>query len=218
MLNLIVKDILIQKKIFLFGFIYIVLIMISFQQSGSTMFGTSVVAFTYILIQSACAYDDKNKSDVLLNSLPISRVTIVSARYVSIFIFAAIATAYYLIISVIIRASGLPIQIYVVTFESVLGVLFALLLISSIYLPIFFKVGYIKSKTINFIVFFIVFFGGTVYLQDLAKKDVPFVRSALEFISRQSDTTIAAALIAVMVLMLVVSYCLALHNYRKREF
>jgi ABC-2 type transport system permease protein len=63
----------------------------------------SVIAFSYIMIQSACAYDDKNKSDVLLKQPAVKRGTIVIARYISTFVFAAISIVYYIILSGIVR-------------------------------------------------------------------------------------------------------------------
>jgi len=124
MFNLILKDILIQKRNFLLGIFYILIMIFAFQQSGSTML--SVIAFSYIMVQSACAYDDKNKSDVLLNSLPLSRGTIVIARYISTFVFAAISIVYYIILSGIVNTLKLPFKIYAVSLESIIGVLFEL--------------------------------------------------------------------------------------------
>jgi ABC-2 type transport system permease protein len=219
MFNLILKDILIQKRNFLFGVVYILLMILSFQQVGNPMFAMSVIAFSYIMIQSACAYDDKNKSDVLLNSLPLKRDTIVIARYISTFVFAAISIVYYILLSGIIRVLELPFKVYAVSLEGITGVLFALVLINGIYFPIFFKVGYIKTKIVNFALFFGVFFGGNIIVQELIKnKDKAFIQAILHFFSEQTDIQIAVELFVVMILLFIISYLFSLHYYRKREF
>lgn len=219
MFNLILKDILIQKRNFLFGIAYILIMVLAFQQTGGSMLTASVAAFSYILVQSACAYDDKNKSDVLLNSLPLSRGTIVTARYLSVFVFAAISLFYYILLSGIIKALGLPFKVSAVSLEGIMGALSALIIINGIYFPIFFKVGYIKSKIANFILLFGVFFGETVFLQKMINyKDKAFIQTILRFFNKQSDVRTAVEVFTGMVLLLIVSYVFSLHYYRKREF
>lgn len=219
MINLILKDILIQKKTFLWGIFYIVIMVLSFQQAGSPMFSASVVAFTYIMVQSACAYDDKNKSDILLNSLPLNRSTVVIARYLSTFIFAIVAVIYYILLTGIINMLGLPFKVYPVSLEGAVGTLFALILITGIYFPIFFKVGYIKSKIVNFILFFGVFVGAGMIVPELMEdRNSAFAQKVIQFFSNQSDTQITVELFVIMVLLLIISYMFSIKFYRNREF
>ena len=219
MFNLILKDILIQKRNFLFGVVYILIMILSFQQSGSPMFSASVIAFSYIMVQSACAYDDKNKSDILLNSLPLNRSTIVTAKYISIFIFTAITIVYYILLTAIVKILELPLNVYPVSLEGIIGILFALVLISGIYFPIFFKVGYIKSKIANFVLFFMVFTGGGILVPELIEdKNQAFIQGILQFLRKQSKLQVIVEIFLVMILLLVISYALSLKFYRKREF
>jgi len=219
MFNLILKDMLIQKRNFLFGIVYLLIMVLAFQQIGSSMFVASVIPLSFIMVQSACAYDDKNKSDVLLNSLPLNRSTIVIARYISTFVFAAISIVYYILISGIAKVLELPFKIYPVSLEGIIGALFASVLVSGIYFPIFFKVGYIKSKIVNFVLFFGIFFGGGMLLPELIKnKNNPFIQGILQFLSKQSDMQIATGIFCIMILLLVISCMFSLHYYKKREF
>ena len=135
MFNLILKDILIQKRNLLFGVFYILIMIFALQQAGSAMFAASVMVFSYIMVQSACAFDEKNKADVLLNSLPLSRSTIVTARYISTFVFAAISMGYYLLFLGIVKVFELPIKVYIVSLEGIMGALFALVLVTGIFFP-----------------------------------------------------------------------------------
>jgi hypothetical protein len=84
---------------------------------------------------------------------------------------------------------------------------------------VYFKLGYIKSKSINFVLFFGIFFGGTILLQELmSDKDNASIQAIQQFLSKQSDILIAVEIFAVMILLLVISYLFSLHNYKKREF
>jgi len=219
MFNLILKDILIQKRTFIFGIFYILILILSFQQVGSPMFLTSVIAFSYIIIQSACAYDDKNKSDVLLNSLPLNRDTIVISRYISTFVFAAISVVYYILLTGVIKLLRLPFKTYPVSIEGIIGALFALTFLSGVYFPIFFKMGYIKSKMVNFVLFFAVFFGIGMLLPELINSENNvYIQRILKFFSNQSDIQTVVEILTVMILMLVISCMISLNFYRKREF
>jgi hypothetical protein len=223
MYNLILKDVLVQKKTVLLGIAYILLMIIAFQSMGQdseiVMFAAGVVALTYILTLSACAYDEKCKSDIMLNSLPVRKNTIVMSRYLSAYLFAAIGVLYYFVASTAINMSGLPLKASPVTLQGLLGALFAVTMICSIYLPVFYKFGYIKSKIINLIVFFSIFFsiGALSYV---AKENLtnPFVKAIVDFAVNQSDSNIVLFIIAFMLLILFVSYNIALKLYRSREF
>ncbi len=55
MLNLIIKDILIQKKQFIFAVLYLGFLIVAFQSFGASMFSAGIVAFIYMLNMTACA-------------------------------------------------------------------------------------------------------------------------------------------------------------------
>jgi ABC-2 type transport system permease protein len=84
MLNLVFKDFIIQKKSVLFALLYIVFFMFAFQSIGQAMYPASVTAFSYILGMGAFALDDKNKTDVMFNCLPVKRSLLVTSKYVSV--------------------------------------------------------------------------------------------------------------------------------------
>ncbi|WP_058485023.1 ABC-2 transporter permease [Defluviitalea phaphyphila] len=217
MFNLILKDILIQKNTLRFGIVYILLMILSSRQFD--MFLISVTVFSYIMIQVSSALDDKNKSDILLNSLPLNRKTVVGAKYLSTFIFAAMAIVYYILITGVIKIFKLPFKVYPVSFESVVGALFSIVLVTSIYFPIFFKIGYIRSRIINFILFF----GGSTVAGILISKLIEnknktFIQGILQFLNNQSNIQIVAEIFVIMILLLVISYVFSLKFYRKREF
>ncbi|OXS72802.1 hypothetical protein B1B04_14335 [Lysinibacillus sp. KCTC 33748] len=85
MFNLIFKDILIQKKVFL---IYIATIIIYLLIDVSPIPIAVVCSLTFI--NMALSYDEKDNANMLLNSLPYTRREIVSSRYVGVLIFTSL--------------------------------------------------------------------------------------------------------------------------------
>ena len=91
--QLIKKDFMIQKKTLMLSMILMAFFAMSFAAFESAGLVMSVVAFSYLFVQGASAIEDKSNSDVLLVSLPIKRTTIVLAKYLSIYVFAALGLA-----------------------------------------------------------------------------------------------------------------------------
>ncbi|MGE4282479.1 MAG: ABC-2 transporter permease [Clostridia bacterium] len=219
MFNLILKDILIQKKQIVFAMLYIIFLVFAFQSMGPAMFPAGVVAMTYMLIITSCAYEDKNNSYMILNSLPIKRSQIVLARYISAVIFLTIAILAYAVISQVISISGIPLKTYPITLEYFLGALFSFSLMNAIYFPIFFKVGYMKARFVNFTLFFIFFFGINILVSFIVhNRDEAWVKALESFFAGKSDQAVAALLMSAIAALLLISYGLSVKFYNDREF
>jgi ABC-2 type transport system permease protein len=219
MFNLVLKDILIQKKTFVLGLFYIPIMAIAFQHSVTSMIPAGIVGLTYIVLITACAYDDKYKTDIMLNSLPLHRNSIVLARYMSLFLYYVIGVLDYVLFTAVISTLGIPIKMQAISVEALIAALGAVVLVFSTYLPVFYKFGYIKSRTIGFVLFFVFFFGiGAVseLLQD--KLSSNFVRGIAEFFEGQSDFLIGSVMVLVILLILASSYMLSAKIYKTRDF
>lgn len=216
MIHLLFKDILLQKKMLIVGFAYIASLILLFQQRGGPMLTASIVAVAYIMIQTSCAYDDKSKSDVLYNSLAISRKKIVFAKYISIFMYGAIALIFYTIFYVFIKTTGININIDKVTITAILSALVSLVIINGLYLPIYYKMGYAKSKTLNILLFVGIFvLGSSAYRSNL---DSLLLQAFLGRMNSISETTLVFSVVVVSVVGYLLSYLLALKFYKNREF
>ncbi|BDG33521.1 ABC-2 transporter permease [Parageobacillus thermoglucosidasius] len=215
MFQLILKDILLLKKIFLFAAAYIIVMMMFLKEDSAVVFFVSVIAVTYMLILSACAHDDKNKADILLNSFPLTRRTVVMARYCSIFVFSVTAIMYYLVIAHILQMTGLSAQAHSVSLENVAAALCAVIFINSVYFPVFFKFGYIHSRLVGFILFFGTFALAPAFFE---QADHPLVQDVIHYFSHLSEGKGMAIVAVVMMLLLAVSFFFSLQFYRKREF
>jgi len=219
MVNLVAKELLLQKKQLLFGIAYILLFIFSFQSMGPAAASAGVVGFTYLLVMTSCAYDDKNKTDVMLNSLPIRRSSIVAAKYISVFVFLLMGMMVYVLLISIIKVVRVPVTVYPLTSEGFVGGVFAVSFLAGIYLPIFFKVGYLKSRIFNFMLFFLFFFGAQFIVTVLQENgDLAMVKGIADFFQNQGDIVIALTILTAALVLLSVSYAIALIFYKQREF
>jgi ABC-type transport system involved in multi-copper enzyme maturation permease subunit len=85
MVNLIFKDILIQKKMILFYIATIILyllINVSLVKIG--------FLYSLVFITMSFSYDEKDNANILLNSLPYTRKQIVSSRYIGSLIYTSL--------------------------------------------------------------------------------------------------------------------------------
>lgn len=220
MINLIWKDITVQKKrSFLFIIVYILLFSITFSDMGEVMFTASITATAYLFLTTACYYDDKNKSEILLNCLPIKRTNIVLAKYLTIFVYIAINSIVYTLIRSLMLILSFPMELHYITFNSLIGGLLGISLISSIYLPFFFKYGYAKTKYITVVLFlglFIIAPNIITFFGDLINK-LP-MPSVVEFANNLTDTQITVFLLAFSAILLLVSTIVSIKIYENKEF
>lgn len=159
MFNLIIKDFIILKKVLITSVAYGLLFSFTFQSFGNptTVYVAVTTVVAYMLLTSACAYDDKYKADIILNSLPIKRREIVIAKYISMIFFLAIGLGITFIITSLINASGFGKMNRLMNVQDTMGCAACVILIGACYLPIYFKFGYIKSKYVS-VVFMVVAF------------------------------------------------------------
>lgn len=216
MFNLIIKDILIQKKTVLFTFVYMIFLILFLKDAG---FISAMVVMTYILVITGFSLEEKNKSDIMLNSLPIKRRNIVLAKYISAFIYFGVGIAAYFLTAIVIRLLGSPITMHSVTFEEIIGALFAITLLNGIYIPILFKVGYTKSRVVIFVMFFLVFFLGAAFTKIISKiQSNIFINTIINFLTNKSDMQILVYLLGAIIIMILGSFLLSVKLYESREF
>ncbi|MBS4537479.1 ABC-2 transporter permease [Clostridium sp. D2Q-11] len=220
MYNLILKDIFLIKKRFILALLYIPAMALAFQGSGLNMAVVGIVGGTYILITTACAYDDKNNSDIMLNSLPIKRSKIVLSKYITIYFYTSIGIISYLLISNLINIMNINIEFYTINLEGVIGVLFSITLINSIYFPIYFKLGYLKTRVVSMLLFIGMFVGFGSFSSLLVNNKISneFLLHVFSVINTQSDIVISLVMIGIMILIQSISIMISLKFYRNREF
>lgn len=219
MLNLLLKDLIVQKKSILFVFGYCFFLVFAFQGLEGTAPIAATTAAVYLLIQYSFAHEDKNKSEILLNSLPISRKDIVLAKYLSIFLYLGLAMVAYMAATLIVMAVKIPIKVQFISLQGITTSLFVVSLMASAYLPVVFKLGYLKAKMFNIAMFLLFFFipMGLISLSQNPEFALSLNKTLNSFAS-WSDWQIALLIAGISLLMMCVSYCISLNIYNNREF
>ena len=218
MYNLVLKDLLIQKKNLLLGAVYNVFFIFVMQYMGFLIYPAAITAFSHMLVVTACSYDDKNKADVMLNSLPLKRSNIVLAKYISIFIYATIGTIIYLATIPFISIIGFPIHVYPISVEGLAGTLFSISLFNSIYFPFYFKYGYIKSQFLSLFFFFIFIPGNLITVDFIMKyRDTFWIKNIYYFFKSLTDTEILVLTVGSILVILASSFEISLKVYKNRD-
>ena len=146
MFNLIKKDFILSRKINIFVVVYALFIaamgLVMPDPLVSTFLYTlGMLTLIFITVIYTNGYDDKYKSEIVLNSLPIERENIVRAKYMTLILFIIMSCSAVLIFTNIILKLGV---VSIGKGASIWNVIFATnisLIFYSIYYPIYFKVG-----------------------------------------------------------------------------
>lgn len=160
MFNLIIKDISIQKKdktVFYFLIFNLFSAFILSKNYGISIFLTFISI--YLLTVYANAYDFKYKGEMMINSMPVNRNIIVIGKYLSVFIYFLCAAAITFIGGYTLKILGvrvmkvgdLNIIIKGIDLNIILIEFFIVSIYYSIFFPIYFKFGYLKSRWANFL-------------------------------------------------------------------
>ena len=219
MLSLMIKDIYLLKRTMAFSVLYLVFMLFVFSSldNAAGVFTFCMVAIIHMLMVSSCALDEKNKSDVILNSLPLSRQVIVGARYLMVIIYMLFAVAVYGLGTWVIGMLNMIPDLYYITLDGLIGAFLASSVITSIYLPFYFRLGYIKSRIYYFILFFGLFFGINLLVSKVITENTVLSRMG-SFLAEQNDTVVGIITAGAAIAILAISYGISLRINKKREF
>ena len=109
MFKLVWKDFLILRKVLWYAPIYSFIMAFAFSNTSAGALSASTIVVSYMLMIQACARDEKNKSEIMLNSLPLRRRDIVLAKYLSVFPYAILGILSYLLTQGAVSVTGIPI-------------------------------------------------------------------------------------------------------------
>ena len=174
MLNLLIKDLVLQKKTLWFLLFYIPIFLLVLHSTtmdadiATVLYATCTCYIGYLLVAAACSYDEQNRSEVFLNSLPIRRKDIVLSKYLSIFVYALIGFAAGIVVVLLNNFMGLGEMVRYPAGKDLIGALCGIVLIGASYYPLYFKFGSIKTRLLHVIVILAIFLipTGLVWLVD----------------------------------------------------
>ncbi|PEN02759.1 ABC transporter permease [Bacillus wiedmannii] len=143
--QLVLKDIVLQRKL---GFVYLIclffLAIVDFRSDSFLM--TISVSIPFLGMVLSMSYEGKNKSEMIVNSLPFERKEIVIAKYIFVSILVVLGGIFSLVVG-LIQLQNEHITVFMLWGE-VLGGITGGLVYSMIVLPIEFSVGYSSAKQI----------------------------------------------------------------------
>lgn len=219
MFNLMIKDLLIQKKYVLYAYIYMLALIFAFQNLETFMFTSVAVGFVYILLTTSCAYDERNKADTMINSLPVKRSHVVTAKYLAVYMFLAMVTLGYWVFSNLLSILELPIEIYPITVDIFIAGLVAVSIMTGLFLPIYFKFGFTKSRVVSLVLFFGFFFAVPLIMKALHEWEIAnlngSITSMLKFHGKYTGEVLE---VFGLLIFMFLSHRLSLVFYRNREF
>lgn len=201
MFNLVIKDVKVQKKdksLFLFILLNISNVFIFQKNYGISLFICFISI--YLLTVYANAYDFKYNSELMINSMPVNRKIVVSAKYLSVFLFFICASIITIILCSILHIVLPGLVKNMINADAVIIEFFIISIYYSIFFPVYYKFGYMKSRWANFIIMMII---GT------------FVSIAVQI----SGGFIKDSIIAVIsVLLMLISFFISVRIYSNKEF
>lgn len=216
MINLIKKDILIQKKTLPFLCIFVIIFALNSETNSQGSLYILGVTIGYILTIGALAYDETYKGHTLINSLPIARKNIVISKYLGIFFFTAISLVFLTLMSLIFNIMGFSdINVKYISLIDIKTITSTVLILSSIMIPLFLKFGIKLGKLLNFIVFFMFFSISNFVIQN---KNESFIKNILDFITTNNSVSLAIISIIILTCIYTLSMYFSFKIYENKDF
>jgi ABC-type transport system involved in multi-copper enzyme maturation permease subunit len=161
MLNLVKKDLKLLKKMNIFVLFYVLFIcamgvFASNNILANIIYILGMITLIFASIIYTNGYDDKYKSEIVLNSFPIDRRNIVRGKYVSLIIYILIVCSGILIFTHIVELVAAETSGRSANIWNAILVMNISLIFYSIYYPFYFKVGE-SIRSFNAILYVLIF-------------------------------------------------------------
>ncbi|WP_097026846.1 ABC-2 transporter permease [Clostridium peptidivorans] len=216
MINLIKKDILIQKRTLPFLCIFVIIFALNNQINSQGSIYIIGVTIGYILTVGALAYDEVYNGNILINSLPITRKNVVFSRYISIFFFTALSLIFLTFMSLIFNLIGISdLKIKYISITDIKTIASTVLILSSIMIPLFLKFGTKLGKLFNFIVFFMFFSISSFIMQN---KDERLIKNISSFIVNNNGVHLTIIGIIILACIYALSMYFSFKIYDNKDF
>lgn len=218
MFNLVKKDLKLSTKINIFAVAYAMFISVMGMNVPvdlpvNIMYILGIITFVFVSVIYSIGYDDKNKSEVVLNSFPIDRKDIVRGKYVTLLIFIFISCISVFLLTNIIKGLGVKPDGRPADIWDIVAAMSLLLVFYSIYYPLYFKLG--DLRMFNSILWMLVFVGPTI----LAKLGKRFVTEDLMIkLSSLNLGQISLLIFIFSIAMYFISLQISKKIYMTREF
>lgn len=211
MLNLVLKDIRLIKKMLILAIVYGgIIIAASLNVSmdiGNIMYCFFIICMTYLSVLYADGYDERNKGYLVMASLPVERSMLVISKYLSFFVYFAI---YSVIPYIILPAVSVftPNGFHSYSLYVILASFIVIGFLYSIYYPLYYRFGYNALRVYKIFLF--------VFIMILPKLTKSTMNTALKI--GLGDYRILIAILGLMVLAICYGSCrISMRFYKNKE-
>jgi len=216
---LVIKDIALQKRQFIFAALYSLFVFVAFSSSifSSFVYAMGAIGIAYIMIMTVTSSEEKNDTDIILNSLPLRRWQIVCSKYLSIVVFVGLGLLFMILAGYLFSILHLPAPGPIHLSDIILAFC-SVGLMGSIYFPIYYLLAGKWARTINLFLFLLVFFAPSWIVEyvkgHMSKGEV---LRLVQLIVQHADLLYLAGLGLILVLM-IVSLWVSIRIYERKDF
>jgi len=219
MINLIKKDLKLSIKVNIFAVIYALFIsatglIADNSIAANLLYIIGIVILTFIAVIFTNGYDDKNRSEVVFNSLPLDRRNIVRGKYISLLIFLLISSGAVILFTNILSIFEILDGGDSAGIQSAILAANIVLLFYSIYYPFYFKVGG-GLRTFNAVLWIVLMIGPSMLGKGLKALDE---RGLLDRLMKIDLNTINLYLLVISIVIYYISLQISKRIYMRREF
>ncbi|MEW9095736.1 MAG: ABC-2 transporter permease [Clostridiaceae bacterium] len=218
-MNLIIKDILLQRKISFVTIPYSLIMIIVGIFAGTSnilpLYTLGIIITVYLSVQYIVGYEEKNKSSLVVASLPINRDDIVISKYLSSLLIMIINISIFLIPFFLLNVFFTAQPVEFADYAILLICISIILLTYSVYFPLYFKFGYAVVRIFPFFVYI----GGLMlpgFLQKLIEKNNPIMKSIINIMA-SSPAKFLTIFLLFSLATLLISLLLSLSVYKNRD-
>jgi ABC-type transport system involved in multi-copper enzyme maturation permease subunit len=223
MLSLVYKDFLLQRGAKPFIYMLVMPVISSFAFSGDILYGIMpYIAGSYLYIVYANALDDKYNSEKMLAAMPVGRNTIIGAKYLGVFLYLA---AFLVVMFILSNVSRLfmtnAAQLSPLQGHHIVQFLFIASLYYGVFFPVYFKVGYQKSRWANYLALLAaagLFALATKGMSTITGTEITSLQASLTALTGLGEKLWTTVLPLLSAAIIGVSMVLSTRFYRKREF
>ncbi|HPT83121.1 MAG TPA: ABC-2 transporter permease [Limnochordia bacterium] len=212
MVALVLKDLLVQKKVLGLALLYVFIFSFAMHGLGEHLPLAVISGVAYMFVMYSGAWDDKCNADKLWNSLPVPKWKIVAAKYLAVLIYVAAVAALTWILFTVQPLVGIGDALPKVRLDQAAVATGIVLGMSSFYLPLYFALGYMRSRIFNILIFSGSFSAAAVLSRVLTQ------RPAWAELIGGSGPAVWGLAAACVVVVAGLSFLLSLQLYSRREF
>jgi ABC-type transport system involved in multi-copper enzyme maturation permease subunit len=161
----------------------------------------------------------KDKSEIIINSLPVRRDSIVIAKYAAVFLFFVLGVIITGIEGAIITTLNIIPSMRFMELSDILGIFISVGLMYSVYYPLFFKFGSLKLKIFNIVLYMLFLFVPNIIVSTLQENpNSSIALKVVSFIERNPAWMLQVFTAIIIMIVLIVSMEISIKIYRNKEF